>query len=166
MKWLVKALLPGRAATRTPIPPKPYAERVNANVILREQAHQERLANIDPERPHWRDPKFESREKVPFFDVFGYNRNWSWTLFKVFAVISFGHLFLQEGRIMNEYGGDLMRSVVVSVSAKPDYARDDTATEAELKAAGFAYVGTRQLDNVGVKVDSAKLRDDSVSARR
>lgn len=147
MKWLTR-IVTGKA--RTPMPPKPYTEKVNANVIIREQLKREQIANIDPERPHWRDPKFESREKVPFFDIFGFNRNWSWTMFKIVSGTMFALLFYHEAKIVaNHSDGSLMRVNIGSVSSMPDYARDEVATEAELRAAGFAYVGTKNMDHIG-----------------
>ena len=142
---------------RTPVPPKPYNDRVDGNIAIREDAHNEILTNADPERPHWRDPKFESRRSVPVFDLFGFNRNYSVRFWKVGGAIMFVLLCAQEVRIMLDSGEDGLRLTGGHRSAIPGFARDDMATERELREAGFSYVGTRQIDNVGTE----KTRQDA-----
>lgn len=153
MKWLTRLVSgagssPIKKRGRTPVPPKPYTDKVDGNVAIREDKHQEILANLDSERPHWRDPKFESRTSTPFFDLFGFNRNWSFSLWKVGAsTILF--VVYQEFRLVAEMGEDSMRLSGGHRSAVPEYARDDLATEQELRAAGFSYVGVKEVDAVG-----------------
>jgi hypothetical protein len=144
MKWLVNVVKGTRIPKkmRTPMPPKPYSEeRKDGDSILKSYEHDEVLAGVDPERPHWKDPKFESRgAKVPFFDFFGYNRNWSWTLFKCFCCIG-PFMALSEGNIMVTLGEETMNISTCSATSIPEYSRDEKATEKELRDAGFAYVG-------------------------
>uniref|UniRef100_A0A7S1LXE7 Uncharacterized protein n=1 Tax=Neobodo designis TaxID=312471 RepID=A0A7S1LXE7_NEODS len=140
---------------RTPVPPKPYKDRFNSNIVLKEDGHQETLANMDPEKPHWRDPKFESRKATPIVDIFGFNRNWSMSLAKVMAFLAMCGIIYQEINLMSTYGDDGMRMNGGYRSAVPGYARDDMATERELREAGFSYVGVRGVDNVGTEKSRA-----------
>lgn len=111
------------------------------------------LKHIDPEKPHWQDPRFDSRENVPFFDVFGFNRDWSWSIFK-FSTLLFAVVMYYEFRAMMLNKDDPLRvSSTTSVSSVPDYARDDKATEEELRRSGFAYIGVKNLDNIGLSSD-------------
>lgn len=150
MKWLTRFVTssPVKKKPRTPVPPRPYTTKVDGNVAIREDKHQEILANLDPERPHWRDPKFESRSSTPLFDLFGYNRNWSFSLWKIGACSIFLVAY-HEFRFTVEMGEDALRLTGGHRSAVPEWARDDLATEQELRAAGFSYVGVKEIDAVG-----------------
>lgn len=107
------------------------------------------LKHIDPEKPYWQDPRFDSRQEVPFFDIWGYNRDWSWSLFKL-ATLFFVAIFYWETKTLIHIKDDMPKvSSTTTVSAVPDYARNNTATEEELRAAGFAFIGVKQLDNLG-----------------
>ena len=136
---------------KTPVPPKPYKDKFSSNIVLQEDGHQETLANMDPEKPHWRDPKFESRKSTPIIDLFGFNRNWSMSLAKLSGFIGMLLVMSQEVKLMNTYGEDGLRFNGGYRSAVPGYARDDMATERELREAGFSYVGVRNVDNIGTE---------------
>jgi hypothetical protein len=157
MKWLTRLAAPSASSKavskygRTPVPPKPYKDRVDGNIAIREDTHNEVLSNIDPERPHWRDPKFESRKSVPIFDLFGFNRNWSVSLWKLGGGLTVALICVQECRLMSDLGEDGMRFNGGQRSAVPGFARDNMATEKELRAAGFSYVGVRDIDNIGTE---------------
>ena len=140
---------------RTPVPPKPYKDKFNSNIVLQEDGHQETLANMDPEKPHWRDPKFESRKATPIVDIFGFNRNYSMSLAKLTAFLGLCGIIYQEFALLSTYGEDGMRFNGGYRSAVPGYARDDMATERELREAGFSYVGVRAIDNVGTEKSRA-----------
>lgn len=113
------------------------------------------LAQIDPEKPHWQDKRFESRERVPFFDVFGYNRDWSWSLFKVSSLFFVMILYWEMRSLAYMKNDPLKITSTTTVSPVPDYARDEKATEEELHEAGFAYVGLEKLDNLGISASSS-----------
>lgn len=141
-----------RRKVRTPLPPKPYVDTASTGKHMSDIRLYDPndLSHVDPEKPHWQDARFESREKVPFFDVFGYNRDWSWTIFKVSGIF-FVAIFYWETRTLVYMKDDPLRlSSTTNISPVPDYARDDKATEEELRAAGFAYVGVKKLDNLGI----------------
>eukprot|EP00796_Vickermania_ingenoplastis_P013282 gene13282-9123_t len=148
MKWLLRVF---RKKKRTPMPPKPYIDTSagGKHMVDPRLYNPKNLAEIDPEKPHWQDPRFDSRQEVPFFDIWGYNRDWSWTLFKLASLI-FVAVFYYEMRLL-AFSRDEMPKIssTTTVSAVPDYARDNKATEEELKAAGFAFVGVKKLDNLG-----------------
>ncbi|KPA84687.1 hypothetical protein ABB37_01194 [Leptomonas pyrrhocoris] len=149
MKWFVRFI---RRTPRTPLPPKPYVDTASTgkHMVDPRLYDPNDLRHVDPERPHWQDSRFESREKVPFFDVFGYNRDWSWTIFKVSGLF-FVAIFYWETRTLIYMKDDPLKiSSTTNVSPVPDYARDEHATEEELRAAGFAYVGVKKLDNLGI----------------
>lgn len=157
MKWFRRLF--GRKK-RTPLPPKPYIDLGNPGKAMTDPKYLgpgDIMKHIDPEKPHWKDPRFETREKIPYFDLFGYNRDWGWTLFKI-ASLGFIGLFVQEFRIWQGLGEDGVRLTVTSVTPTPEYARDEEATEKELRDAGFAFVGVKRLDNVGAKLDEAQLK--------
>lgn len=148
IKWLLR--LSGRRKI-TPMPPKPYIDTSagGKHMVDKRLYDPDDLRHIDPEKPHWQDPRFDSRQDVPFFDIWGYNRDWSWTLFKV-ATLFFVAVFYWETRTVMYMKEDMPKITgTTTVSAVPDYARDNIATEEELKAAGFAYVGVQNLDNLG-----------------
>jgi len=154
MKWVVK-LVSGGGKKRTPIPPKPYQDvaHVTRHATDPRYYDPDDLKHIDPEKPHWEDPRFESRASVPFFDLFGFNRDWSWSLFKltsVFGVLLIYHELRQAAFAFDEANNVDMRVTAKpqNVSPVPDYARNDKATAAELREAGFAYVGTKRLDHL------------------
>lgn len=148
MKWFLRLF---KRRVRTPLPPKPYVDTASTgkHMVDPRLYDMEDLKHIDPEKPHWQDARFESREKVPFFDFFGYNRDWSWTLFKLSTVI-FVLVFYMELRTAVYMKNDPPKvSSTTTVSAVPEYARDEKATEEELREAGFAYIGVKKLDNLG-----------------
>jgi hypothetical protein len=155
-KWLYKIAesrfaRPSKA--RTPIPPKPYVDTGNVAKHMKDPRYFDPhdLKNIDPEKPQWDDPRFETKESKPFFDIFGMNRDWSWSIFKfssLFVVV----LLYQEMRLAafaNAEGIDARLSQTANVSSVPDFARDNKATEEELREAGFAFVGVKKLDSLG-----------------
>ncbi|KAG8348486.1 hypothetical protein ERJ75_001824400 [Trypanosoma vivax] len=162
MKWFLRLI--GRRKQRTPIPPKPYLDKASPTRHMTDPRFYDPndLKHIDPEKPHWQDPRFESREKVPFFDLWGFNRDWSWTLFKLSSFI-FVLVFYWELRSMVYMKDSPPRiTSTTTVSPVPDYARDDKAIEEELRAAGFAYVGVKKLDHLGLTVnDPPKSNKDS-----
>lgn len=147
MKWLLR--LSGKAKPKTPLPPKPYVDVHNVSKHMSDPRYTDitDIKNIDPEKPHWEDPRFDSRETKPFFDFFGYNRDWSWTMFKLVTILLAG-LFYAEIRMIG-FAEDMSVSSAPVVVAVPEYARDNKATEEELKAAGFAFVGVKSLDHIG-----------------
>ncbi|RNF23810.1 uncharacterized protein Tco025E_02711 [Trypanosoma conorhini] len=151
MKWLLR-FITRRGRQRTPIPPKPYVDTASASRHMTDPRlyDPDDLKHIDPEKPHWQDPRFESRESLPFFDFWGYNRDWSWTLFRASTVI-FAMALYWEMRTLLYVRNDPPRITgSTTVSPVPDYARDDKATEEELRAAGFAYIGVKKLDHLGL----------------
>ncbi|GET91479.1 hypothetical protein, conserved [Leishmania tarentolae] len=136
----------------TPLPPKPYVDTASTgrHMVDARLYDSNDLTHIDPEKPHWQEMCFESRERVPFFDIFGYNRDWSWSLFKV-SCFFFLMIFYWEMRSLAYMKNDPLKlTSTTTVSPVPDYARDEKATEEELREAGFAYVGLEKLDNLGV----------------
>ncbi|KAG5494690.1 hypothetical protein JIQ42_02305 [Leishmania sp. Namibia] len=154
MKWLGRLM---RRKKRTPLPPKPYVDTASTGQHMCDprlyDSHD--LRHIDPEKPHWQDVRFESRERVPFFDIFGYNRDWSWSLFKMSSLF-FVMILYWEVRSLAYMKDDPIRiSSTTTVSPVPEYARDEKATEEELREAGFAYVGVAKLDNLGITAPSS-----------
>lgn len=145
---------------RTPMPPKPYEDLNFQGKHMTDPRFydQSDLRNFDPEKPHWQDNRFETREKVPFFDLFGFNRDWSWSLFKVACsvLLVVGYMEMRNSFFL---AADAKVTSAVGVTAPPSYARDERGTEDELKKAGFAYVGVKELDHLGVveRKMSAKL---------
>ena len=123
-------------------------------MALQEESWQEKFAGVDPEQAHWRDPKFESKPRQGFFDSigFGYNRDWSRTAWRcsyfIFVVIFYNE-FLRGWELQ----GEMMRQRVREVSPIADYARDEEATEREMREAGFTYIGVKRLDNLGNKAE-------------
>lgn len=151
MKWILRLVGLQKKKKRTPMPPKPYVDVSNTGKHMSNPKYYDMndLKNVDPEKPHWHDPRFESRESAPFFDFFGFNRDWSYSLFKVSSIF-FVLLFYYEFRLIMQMGeNDLKLSSTTTVSATPDYARDDKGIAEELQKAGFAYVGVKKLDNLG-----------------
>lgn len=156
MKWFLRLFQRSPKRKKTPLPPKPYVDTASTgrHMVDRRMYDPKDLKHIDPEKPHWQDPRFDSRDTVPFFDFFGYNRDWSWSLFKL-STFLFVCVMYYELRTMILNKDDPMKiSSTTSVSPVPDYARDDKATEEELRASGFAYVGVKRLDNLGLATDS------------
>ncbi|CCW70627.1 unnamed protein product [Phytomonas sp. Hart1] len=154
MKWL-RLLLVRRK--RTPMPPKPYVDTSSPgrHMVDKRLYDMGDLKNIDPEKPHWQDPRYETREEVPFFDFFGFNRDWSWSLFKL-SLLLFGLLMYWEIRMWIYTKDDGFRLFgTPMISPIPSYARDDKDTEEELKKAGYTYIGVKNLDNLGL-TDSLK----------
>ena len=154
-KWLAK-LAEGRLFSRkqrTPIPPKPYVDTGNVTKHMNDPRYYDPndLRNVDPEKPHWDDPRFESKETKPFFDLFGINRDWSMSIFKLSSIFLLVLLY-QEIRLAafaRSDGIDARVTQTTNMSPLPDYARDEKATEEELRAAGFAFVGVKKLDSLG-----------------
>lgn len=147
MKWLLR--LTGKRK-RTPMPPKPYIDTSagGKHMVDKRFYDPNDLTHIDVEKPHWQDPRFDSRQEIPFFDFWGYNRDWSWTLFKI-ASLFFVAVFYWETRTVMYMKEEMPKvTSTTTVSALPGYARDNKATEEELKAAGFAFVGVKSLDNL------------------
>lgn len=146
MKWLMR--LTGHAKAKTPMPPKPYVDVASTGRHMVDPRFYDMndLAHIDAEKPHWDDGRFEPREKVPFFDFFGFNRNWSWSLFKLMGVI-FPVMFYYEARLV--WSDPSMKITSDGgVVAPPAYSHDMKATEDELRSAGFAFVGAKALDHL------------------
>ncbi|ORC88336.1 uncharacterized protein TM35_000172080 [Trypanosoma theileri] len=160
MKWLLRVLTRRGKKKKTPIPPKPYVDTASVarHMVDPSLYDMNDLKHIDPEKPHWQDPRFESRESLPFFDFWGYNRNWSWTLFRISAIIFFGIFYWEMHTLAYMQKDTPKLTGSTTVSPVPDYARDEKATEEELRAAGFAYIGVKKLDNLG-------LLDNSVSKK-
>ncbi|KAG5496206.1 hypothetical protein JKF63_02507 [Porcisia hertigi] len=161
MKWLGRLFWRRK---RTPLPPKPYVDTASTgrHMVDARLYDGDDLTQIDPEKPHWQDKRFESRERVPFFDVFGYNRDWSWSLFKLSSLF-FVLILYWEMRSLAYMKYDPLRiSSTTTVSPVPDYARDEKATEEELREAGFAYIGVKKLDNLGISVPSSSEGTRSV----
>jgi hypothetical protein len=156
-RWLWRTLGIGPQFKRTPLPPKPYEVKQDSNLIIRERGYEEHIGGVDPEKPHWRDPKFESREKTPIFDFFGFNRNYSYSLFKLSTLVLVG-LFFKESQSMFVLQDNALQLNAKTPTPDPEWARDDVATERELRAAGFALVGYKKLDNVGVREAANKAR--------
>ncbi|KEG15371.1 hypothetical protein DQ04_00091050 [Trypanosoma grayi] len=160
MKWLLR-LVTGRNRKRTPIPPKPYVDTASAMKHMTDTRlyDPDDLKHIDPERPHWQDPRFESRESVPFFDFWGYNRDWSWTLFRLSAFLFVGVFYWEMRSLVYMQKDPPKVTSSTTISPVPDYARDEKATEEELRAAGFAYVGVKKLDHLGLRGSDVAQQD-------
>lgn len=155
MKWLVRLL---SRKKKTPLPPKPYIDTSSAGGHMIDPRFYDTsdLAHIDPEKPYWQDARFDSRQDVPFFDFFGFNRDWSWSLFKFSTIFLVVLMYWEMRTFMLHDVGKFTGNT--GVSAVPAYARNEKATEEELRKAGFAYVGFKNLDNLGV-VASTPPRD-------
>nr|CCC95977.1 unnamed protein product [Trypanosoma congolense IL3000] len=151
MKWFLR-LIKRPGTKRTPIPPKPYVDTASASRHMTDPRLYDPndLKHIDPEKPHWQDPRFESRERVPFIDVWGFNRDWSWSLFKLSTLIFVGIFYWEMRSVVYFKDSPPRMTSTTTISAVPDYARDEKATEEELRAAGFAYVGVKKLDHIGL----------------
>lgn len=149
MKWLARLF---RRKPRTPLPPKPYVDTASTgrHMLDARLYDPNDLSHVDPEKPHWQDARFESRQRVPFFDLFGYNRDWSWTIFKLSGVFFIAIFYWETRSMIYMKNNPIKVSSTTNVSPVPDYARDEKATEEELRAAGFAYVGVKKLDNLGI----------------
>ncbi|EAN91092.1 hypothetical protein, conserved [Trypanosoma cruzi] len=162
MKWLLR-LMTGRGKRRTPIPPKPYVDTASAMRHMTDPRlyDPDDLKHIDPEKPHWQDPRFESRENLPFFDFWGYNRDWSWTFFRISTLIFVLALYWEMRSLMYMQKDPPRITGSTTISPVPDYARDDNATEKELRAAGFAYIGVKKLDHLGLSSNG-----DSVAGQK
>ncbi|CCW62797.1 unnamed protein product [Phytomonas sp. EM1] len=154
MKWLRRLLVRRK---RTPMPPKPYVDTSSAgrHMVDRRLYDSGDLKHIDPEKPHWQEPCYESRERVPFFDFFGFNRDWSWSLFKLATLLFIGVMYCEIRTWVYAKDDAFKLYSTPMISPVPAYARDDKATEEELKRAGYSYIGVRNLDNLGL-TDSLK----------
>jgi hypothetical protein len=155
LRWMFRTFGVGEKFKKTPLPPKPYDDKQNSGVMITNRGYEEHIGGVDPEKPHWRDPKFESREKIPLMDFFGFNRNYSYSLFKVSCLVLLALFAVETKSVI------VMQENALQLSAKtptpdPEWARDDQATERELKAAGFALVGYKKLDNVGAREEAKK----------
>eukprot|EP00760_Papus_ankaliazontas_P025268 PhM_4_TR2596/c0_g1_i1/m.4721 len=145
------------AKRKTPIPPKPVQEEFSPLEAVRARVG----GFVDPEKPHWDDPRFETRGKIAWFDLFGMNRDWSMTLFKFFCAS--GVMFLVNEYRMARYSGeDITRMRGGLISATPSYsvAEEDASrtTRDSLRGDGFAYVGYKHLDFVGAEQDEQKAK--------
>ena len=130
---------------KTPVPPRPYKDSFNPVDIYRQRYGHMR----DPEMPYYTDPRFESRGKIPWFSVFGMNRDWSMTIAKLGGLFALVFVFHEYNMI--RYGGESvikMRGGVIS--ATPNYAvekgTDAVKTREQLGADGYAFIGTKSLD--------------------
>jgi hypothetical protein len=148
MKWLLR--LTGHAKPKTPLPPKPYIDVSHAGKQMSDPRYTNMndLANIDAEKPHWDDPRFDSREKVPFFDGFGFNRNWSWSIFKMMCMI-FPLMFYYEMCLIRDNAEGTRINNMGTIRITPTYSVGQ-ATDDELRNAGFALVGSKDLDHLSV----------------
>lgn len=151
-RWLFRTFGLGRQYKPVPLPPKPYDSDHDKNIAVNDRAHEERLAGVDPEKPHYRDPQYESRKSVPIFDFFGFNRDWSLSLSKLSVIIVLCMIVkeIQAAMVLQEMA---MHMVAEQPTPDPSWARDDRANEKELREAGFALIGYKQLDNVGKRKD-------------
>lgn len=145
---------------KTPIPPKPYKDENIVKKHMYDPAFVDfsDLSQTNPETPHWHSGEFESRESVPLVDIWGFNRDWSWSLYKLMCC-SVVFLLMYEYRLIRNAPLEGLQNPSPGVTARPSWAReeeDERATEEELRAAGFAYVGTRQLDSIGVVLDRSR----------
>ena len=160
VKWLKRiaddrlpSVLRSKKAARTPMPPKPYVDTSSVKRHMDDPRYSDPtdLKNIDPEKPQWDDPRFESRSEKPFFDLFGFNRDWSWSIFKLSTLMGVA-LIYQEMRVAafaQAENMDVRLTQSANISSVPDFARNEQATEEELRKAGFAYVGVKKLDSLG-----------------
>ncbi|CUG86050.1 membrane-associated protein, putative [Bodo saltans] len=147
MKWLLR--LTGRAKAKTPLPPKPYVDLSSTGKHMSDPrfTNTDDLAHVDAEKPHWSDPRFESREKVPFFDGFGFNRNWSWTIFKLMCMILPLMLYYEMRLIRDHTDGVRVTGKEADIRALPSYAVSST-TDEELRSAGFVVIGAKEMDHL------------------
>lgn len=158
LRWFWRTFGVGEKFKRTPLPPKPFEDKQNSNILVYNRGYEEHIGGVDPEKPHWRDPKFESREKTPFMDIFGFNRNYSYSLFKLSFLVMLG-LFVVEAKSVIVMQEDALQLSAKTPTPDPEWARDDQATERELRAAGFALVGYKKLDNVGAREEAKKKKE-------
>lgn len=161
LRWMWRTFGVGEKFKKTPLPPKPYDDKHNSGQLITNRGYEEHIGGVDPEKPHWRDPKFESREKTPIMDVFGFNRNYSYSLFKLSCLVLLG-LFVVETKSAIVMQENALQLNAKTPSPAPEWARDDQATERELKAAGFALVGYKKLDNVGAREEAKKKTQTEV----
>jgi hypothetical protein len=154
LRWAFRTFGIGPKYKATPLPPKPYDDKVDGNIAVRERAYQERLMGVDPEKPHYRDPQYESRQSTPIFDFFGFNRDYSYSMFKLSIVMIICMLVkeMQAAMVLQEHA---MHMQAEQPTPEPEWARNDAANEKELRAAGFALVGYKQLDNVGKRKEGS-----------
>lgn len=149
MKWLLR-LTGKEVKLRTPVPPKPYKDNIHNPI---KHATDPRyydpkdISILDPDKPHWQDPRYESRQSTPFFDFFGYNRDWGNTLFKLGFLVFICGMFMELKMILNFQESSTVDAMSIPVG-QPGYAQTDTVSEAELKAAGFEVVGTKELSSM------------------
>eukprot|EP00742_Colponemidia_sp_Colp-10_P025927 GILJ01031561.1.p1 GENE.GILJ01031561.1~~GILJ01031561.1.p1 ORF type:complete len:155 (-),score=12.82 GILJ01031561.1:4-468(-) len=151
MKWLLR-LTGKEVKLRTPIPPKPYRENVFNPV---KHATDPRyydpkdISILDHDKPHWQDPRFESRASTPVFDFFGFNRDWGNTLFKLgFLVFACG-VYMEMQMVLNLQDSDVADTHSFPV-AQPGYAQSNSVSNDELKAAGFEVVGAKELSSLTI----------------
>lgn len=150
MKWLTRVVSSSAATKRpkTPMPPKPYTDdlHLRSKQLADPRYGTGDLADTNKDAPHWQDPRYDSKVDNKWYDLFGYNRDWSMTLMRVSAVGIFAGLIF-EGYMMMNFNSD-MTDVVNSMAANPDFSPEERrATTEELKEAGFAVVGRGDLSN-------------------
>lgn len=152
MKWLVRM---ATGKKKTPMPPKPYVDVDRAGKHMSDPRYydMDNLAHTDPEHAHWKEGRFESRSSVPVIDIFGFNRDWSWSMFKVASLIFVGVFYYEYRLMMTSNAEDVQIMGSGVVQAQPKYVRSDANTEEELRKAGFAFVGVKDLDHL------AEIRD-------
>lgn len=152
MKWLAR-MAGKEVKPRTPLPPKPYKDNVHNPLKMATDARYydpKDISITNPDKPHWQDPRFESRERTPFFDFFGFNRDWGNTMFKLgFCIFGFA-IFIEAKMFLNYQQTDGIEATGSGL-AKPKFFTADDATEAELRAAGFSVVGTKELSGMSIK---------------
>eukprot|EP00759_Apiculatamorpha_spiralis_P043963 PhF_6_TR41101/c0_g1_i1/m.62252 len=143
---------------RTPVPPNPYKDDHNPVAVFRKRYG----GLIDPERPHYTDPRFESRGRIPWFSIFGINRDWSMSVFK-FTLFLMGSFFVHEYRLLKSQDGtSRLRGNLVTT--KPAFTVEDEIeyakqTREELDNEGYAFVGVKHLDFVGSAQDLLKEKE-------
>lgn len=133
---------------RTPVPPRPYhVDGLQAKLPGKLKNLEHQLSGLDPDvNAHFRAPKFETKSKQNLLEqiTFGANRDWFGALQKIWLFIIVVLIYNEFVRGW-EYYGEAMKGAVHEISPIGKYARDEEATEKELRESGFAYVGVQEL---------------------
>ena len=152
MKWLARVVSSSPAKTKkpkTPMPPKPYTDELHTRskqLMDPRYGSGDVLKDTYKDTPHWQDPRYDSKADNKWYDIFGYNRDWSTTLMRVSAIGIFAGLIFEAHLLMN-FNSDLT-DVQTALNANPDFSPEERrATNDELKEAGFAVVGRGDLSN-------------------
>lgn len=147
MKWLTRLFI---SKKRTPMPPvKPYTDHYKSlqNWSDPRLNDPNDYKSTKPDAAHWEDPRFKSRDRVPFFDLFGFNQDWSWTTFKILGVVCVISVISWDSGLYDALMNDTHAGIkTAQISAAPDYARNDDEIEKKLREGGFTYVRAKKKE--------------------